>query len=132
MGDEGSDERANWFKERVEQMQEESQSADGGSDVGLPEPLAALLRARGMGAMLAGQRRSGAKVKTPELSVFQDAINKNINLKWDPRMEEFALREGSVVESDPSDGTTMVKFENVGTSGTKALWIPSEILVEVQ
>lgn len=144
VGQKGSEERAAWFQERVERLQQDQDGGGGDSDAvpdGVPAPLAALLRvarARGIGPdALRGQpsstnkSRLGVRVRMPDLTVFKEAIEENSSLKWDARMEELALKTGSVEEDDESDGTTKVKFEEAGSSGGGVVaWIPTKILVE--
>jgi serine/threonine protein phosphatase PrpC len=144
-GEKGSEERTNWFRQRIEQLQREGQSAGTDGSDGLPAPLAALLRARGIapdaishitgrGAPATNKKRAGVKVRMPALDVFKEAIERNSSLKWDTRMEALALMTGLVEEDDESDGTTKVKFEGVSLkdSGSMIAWIPSEILVEAE
>jgi protein phosphatase len=134
-GDKGSEERSQWFQQRIEELQQDADNGDGEMS-SLPPALAAMLRQRVAGpggfspASGSNKERAGTIVCMPQLAELKESIESNSCLKWDSRMEDLATLEGTIEEDDDSDGTTKVKFENVGaTKSNMIAWIPTKVLI---
>jgi len=142
-GEKGSAERATWFRNWESRLAERDQDGPGG---GAPVPgqradLAQLLQtavASGISPQtlmqMMSQRQAPEdneedkrRVKAVELPALQEAVSKCPCLQWDARMEELGGAEGMVKVDDESDGTSKVRFPELGI----VAWLPTAALVDI-
>jgi len=135
-GAKASDERAEWFKMRVEEWkQDQGQDSEPGGPssvlmrqlMGRPELQNALFSmTRGQGAPEAEGRRR--RVRVCDLPTLQSAVEKNPGMSWKPAMTDFADAVGEVITDDDTDGTSKVLFSDLEG---KFAWIPTVALEDL-
>jgi len=64
------------------------------------------------------------KVRTPSLEVLKSSVEAHESLTWEESMSQIADSVGDVLQDDPSDNTSKVRFQ------TMIAWIPTEKLID--
>lgn len=95
----------------------------GGSEMALMQHL---LQQRG--GMMPQDDEMGRKVRlSATVDRLRSAVDGHNALQWDERMAALAGEEGVVKQDDESDGTSQVRFTNVGM----VAWVPTETLQDL-
>jgi len=68
--------------------------------------------------------------ETSELRAAFDAHSSR-RLKWQEELQELGGTEGRVIQDDPEDGTSQVRFA-VGSAAQRTYWIPTDKLVDIE
>mmetsp|Transcript_99215 Transcript_99215/g.280945 ORF Transcript_99215/g.280945 Transcript_99215/m.280945 type:complete len:557 (-) Transcript_99215:113-1783(-) len=127
----GSAERTAWFARWLEEHsgdQEDGEAVPLSHDQILElledDPkLMAMAQARGL--VDAGARR---EVRVAPLEELKTAVEAVPNLRWEAAMGELCGQQGRVMQDDPSDGTSKVRFPGLGI----VAWLPTSTLADVE
>mmetsp|Transcript_79754 Transcript_79754/g.247348 ORF Transcript_79754/g.247348 Transcript_79754/m.247348 type:complete len:605 (+) Transcript_79754:85-1899(+) len=73
-------------------------------------------------------QEDGRLVRTATLEVLRRAVEAHPALRWEEKLAEAGDKQGTVVQDDPADGTSKVKF---GPPAHFQAWLPTNTLADV-